>query len=493
MMMMIEIKSVSLDYGVKDLDLTVKKGEFLLLCGRSGCGKTTVTRLVNGLIPEFYPAEMTGDVFVDGKNVRDMPMYQIAERVGSVFQNPRTQFFNVDTDSEIAFGIENEAIPPEELHARVEQTGRELHIEKLRGRNIFELSGGEKQKIAFASVYAMNPDIYLLDEPSSNLDVDTIGELKQHLSLIKAQGKTVLVAEHRLYYLMDLADRIVYLEKGRIAGIYSPDEFRKIPDETRKKMGLRAIDLAKEVPMCPPCADSTKKGEPVLEIRDVSVFRKKQPVLSRISFAASQGEVIAVVGHNGTGKTTFSRALCGLHKECDGTFFWRGEPQNAKKRLGLSYMVMQDVNYELFAESVEAECSFGIKDPDTSLVEQTMKELGIDKLKRRHPNTLSGGQKQRVAVAVSMICKKELLVFDEPTSGLDYDSMVQVAGLIGALAASGKIVFVVTHDYEFVCRTCTRVLHLDHGKLLDDLAVKTDNLKKIQELFSVLMEERKRE
>ena len=144
--MMIEIKSVSLDYGVKDLDLTIKKGEFLLLCGRSGCGKTTVTRLINGLIPEFYPAEMTGDVFVDGERVRDMPMYRIAERVGSVFQNPRTQFFNVDTDSEIAFGIENEARPPEELRARVEQTGRELQIEKLRGRNIFELSGGGKAK-----------------------------------------------------------------------------------------------------------------------------------------------------------------------------------------------------------------------------------------------------------------------------------------------------------------------------------------------------------
>lgn len=324
--MMIEIKSVSLDYGVKDLDLTIKKGEFLLLCGRSGCGKTTVTRLINGLIPEFYPAEMTGDVFVDGERVRDMPMYRIAERVGSVFQNPRTQFFNVDTDSEIAFGIENEARPPEELRARVEQTGRELQIEKLRGRNIFELSGGEKQKIAFASVYAMNPEIYLLDEPSSNLDVDTIAELKQHLRLIKAQGKTVIVAEHRLYYLMDLADRIVYLEKGRITGIYTPDEFRQIPDETRKQMGLRALDLTKEVPVCPQDTDSAKKEKLVLELREVSVFRKKQPVLSEISFAAARGEVIAVVGHNGAGKTTFSRALCGLHRECGGTFFWEGEP-----------------------------------------------------------------------------------------------------------------------------------------------------------------------
>lgn len=492
--MMIEIKSVSLDYGVKDLDLTIKKGEFLLLCGRSGCGKTTVTRLINGLIPEFYPAEMTGDAFVDGERVRDMPMYRIAERVGSVFQNPRTQFLTWTQTARLRLALKTRRDRPEELRARVEQTGRELQIEKLRGRNIFELSGGEKQKIAFASVYAMNPEIYLLDEPSSNLDVDTIAELKQHLRLIKAQGKTVIVAEHRLYYLMDLADRIVYLEKGRITGIYTPDEFRQIPDETRKQMGLRALDLTKEVPVRPQDTDSAKKEKPVLELREVSVFRKKQPVLSEISFAAARGEVIAVVGHNGAGKTTFSRALCGLHRECGGTFFWEGEPQNAKKKtFTFPIWSCQDVNYELFAESVEAECSFGIKNPDPALVEQTMQELGIASLKKRHPNTLSGGQKQRVAVAVSMICKKELLVFDEPTSGLDYDSMVQVAGLFGALRAAGKLVFVVTHDYEFACRICTRVLHLDQGKLLDDLAVEPGNLEKIKEIFSVTEKEKRGE
>ena len=326
---MITIHDVSFAYsgggagGLEHIDTAVKKGECVLLCGRSGCGKTTVTRLINGLIPAFYSGVLTGSVYIENEAVPDMPLYKIARRVGSVFQNPRTQFFNVDTDSEIAFGIENEGYPQEQLVKRVRETAEALSITHLCGKNIFELSGGEKQKIAFASVYAMNPDIYILDEPSSNLDAESIRALQTYIRNIKAQGKTVIVAEHRLYYLTDIADKIIYMKQGRIAELFTPADFIALDPERRKRMGLRTQNLQTEHPDFNTCTDdaATNTATPpacVLELQHVSLYRKKRIILNDINVSMAAGEVIAVAGQNGAGKTTFVRTLCGLHRENTG-------------------------------------------------------------------------------------------------------------------------------------------------------------------------------
>ena len=227
----------------------------------------------------------------------------------------------------------------------------------------------------------------------------------------------------------------------------------------------------------------------LLDVKNLTKNFGGLTAVSDVTLELNEGELVGLIGPNGAGKTTFLRTLCGLHKEFTGCFYWREQPQKETERMKRSYMVMQDVNYELFADSVEAECSFGIQGSSPELVEKTLDELGLLTVRDRHPNTLSGGQKQRVAVAVSMICGKEVLVFDEPTSGLDYDSMDQVSGLIRELSKD-KVIFVVTHDYEFVCQTCTRLIRFDHHTMTNDILLSQENEATILSLMGLGRDER---
>lgn len=396
---MIQLENVSFSYtgrknnSVKNVNLNINEGECILICGRSGCGKTTVIRHINKLIPWLHSGDSEGRVYIENENIVDIPMYKISEKVGSVFQNPRSQFFNVDTDSEIAFGLENLSYPQETIVERVEQTYEEMNIKKLRNRSIFELSGGEKQKIAFASAYAMMPEIYVLDEPSSNLDIYAIDELKENIEQLKSQGKTIVIAEHRLYYLKDVADKIVYMEEGKIKKIFTPDEMIKLKNEERENMGLRILnyeDVEKN-------ENNINKCENSLELKDLCVGYKNKDIINNISFIAHGGEIISIIGHNGAGKSTFLRTLCGLLKKKRGTIKYNGTEIKSKKQLELSYMVMQDVNYQLFAESLEKECTLGLNNIEIDEVWNVLKELNLYEYREMHPATLSGGAEAKVS------------------------------------------------------------------------------------------------
>ena len=469
---MISFQNVSFTYaesgngGVLDLNLVVRSGECVLLCGPSGCGKTTVTRLANGLIPHFFHGNLSGQVNVNGMDTRETEIAALSDAVGTVFQNPRTQFFNTDTDSEIVFGLENRGIPREALRSRLDELTEELHLSELRGRNIFELSGGEKQKIAFSSVYASAPDVLVFDEPSSNLDMKAIGELADLIQRAKISGKTILIAEHRIWYLMDIVDRVVYMQDGRIASDMEASAFKALPEADIRRMGLRVRDLS----VSESGGVKTIAADGLLSVQKISVRLGGRNVLNNLSFQASRGEIIAIAGVNGAGKSTLARMLCGLQKNSAGTVLWAGKPMSRRLRREKAYMVMQDVGHQLFTDSVAAECALGIKAPNKDEIDRTLEKVDLLAYKERHPLSLSGGQMQRLAVVVSDICGKDLLVFDEPTSGLDLKSMEEVGILTRSLATQGKVLLIITHDTEFMMRICTRILFIRDGEIVEDLS-----------------------
>lgn len=451
----------SKDFTLQNISLTIQTGEFILLTGRSGCGKTTLIRSLNGLIPHFYPGEIKGNLYLDEQSLLDMTPSQLAGQIGTVFQDPRSQFFMTDTTRELAFGCENMGYSSEETIDRVEKSVKDLELVDYLNRSIFALSSGEKQQVAIGSVYALLPRVYIFDEPSANLDYEATKRLAHIMGHLKEQGYTIIVVEHRFYYLRELIDRVLLIQNGQIEHTWSANTFCGLSEKERVSYGLRTSWPEQETDNY-----RNKKGDcsisNTLSVNNISFsYKKGAPVLQNISFEAHSGDVIGILGHNGAGKTTLLSILTGLLKENSGKVKYNGKTVKAQQRRRLSYLVMQDTDYQLFASSVKEELLLGIKGDCMGEVEETLLALELAEYKERHPASLSGGQKQRVTIGAAIVKGSPVIYFDEPTSGLDYDSMLRVSRLIEQLSHSGIIVFVVSHDFEFIVRTCTEVLQLD--------------------------------
>lgn len=391
---------------LSDINLEIQDGEFVLICGESGCGKTTMTKLINGLIPHFVrDVSVDGTITVCGKNVAEMPMYEIAELVGSVFQNPRTQFFYTNSNAEMAFGLENRGVEPEYIRKRIKNTINELDIEKLEDRNVFSMSGGEKQLLAFASVYAMNPQIYVLDEPSANLDIAAMEKLSERMKVIKEKGHTVVVAEHRLAWIQKFADRIIYMKEGRIEQEFTSDEFKALSDLKRKQMGLRSI--VPEQIQIPEIIGNSEDA--VLQICNLSCKRKKQMIFQNISLSARAGDIIGITGKNGAGKSTFCNCLCGLLKPKGGEILYQGKKLSEKARTKLFGMVMQEVNHQLFSDSVKNECLLANEEASEQEIRELLEKFDLEEYAEYHPMILSGGQRQRLAICQAVMGEKSCL------------------------------------------------------------------------------------
>lgn len=403
---------------------------------------------------------MQGEVLINRNDIKTIELYKIAAIVGSVFQNPKSQFFNSDVKSELVFICENMGMHPKDIEERTGRVIEEFSIEKYIGNSVVQLSGGEKQRIACAAVSTPDPMIYVLDEPSSNLDTQGIILLRDSIQKLKAQGKTIVIAEHRLHYLKEIADKVLILDKGEITSSFIAKDFFSYPKQQIEKHGLRCTYFEymgyKEI-------NNISLSKKEIIFKDFFYAHKGQQECIHIEeLIIPKGSITAIIGKNGAGKSTFSKCLCGIYKK-SGILIVNGKKQTYKKRLSSCYMVMQDVNHQLFTESVIEEVLLSMDQENNERAKEVLEQLDLLPFSKRHPVSLSGGQKQRTAIATAMGSEREIIVFDEPTSGLDFRHMKEVAKEFRKLADKGKTILIVTHDLELILSCCNFIVEIERG------------------------------
>lgn len=457
---------------VEEVNLSIKKGEFVVITGRSGSGKSTLFRCINGLCPLFFDGKKSGNIYLNGKNIAPFRICDISQIVSSVFQNPENQFFTADVLSDLVYACENYGIPKQEIEQRMRDIVSLLSLNNIIERKLSDLSGGEKQKIAIASILMLKTDILLLDEPSSNLDYQSIILLSEVFEKLKASGYTIIVIEHRLFYIKNLCDRLIVMEHGKISGVYEKSELKTMNNDMLHEKGLRGINLFQSVVRDPP---KDTFNEPLLELKDITFgYKKEREILKGISFSVFPGDKVALLGKNGCGKTTLAKILCGLRKERGGSIYFDGKSLITKDRSKTTSYVMQNVDFQLFGYSVYNDLLLG-NEGQTDIESQIQKVLDIlhlSDMKDQHPTVLSIGQKQRLVIAASYLLNKRVNVFDEPTSGLDYESMQKVCDLIDSVTGNKNASIIITHDYEFILSVCNRIVLLENGKILKDFPLR---------------------
>jgi len=471
---MISLDHLNVRYGrhqaLDDVSLQIGCGEIVLLTGPSGCGKTTLGRCLNGLIPHAIKVEMTGRVMVDSRITTACSIADLATSVGLVFQNPANQLFNLNVDEEVAFGPRNLGWEEAEVARRVDWAMGATGITSLRERSVHTLSGGEKQRLAIASVLAMGSRVLVLDEPTSSLDVAGTRELMATLARLNAEtGATILAIEHRLGEVTQLAQRTAVMADGRIVADGATEEVFRQRDLLRS-LGLRrpAQELQDDwMELLGP--NELPAGPPIIELRNIEAGYGERTVLRDLSLTLHAGEFAALVGDNGAGKSTLARLLAGLMRPSGGEIrLCNGRVSTRNRDVGL---LLQNPLHQLFCETVEEEVSFGpqnfgLFDPDDirPILEAT-KLISF----RRHPvHSLSSGQQQRTALAAQMALKPRVVILDEPTMGQDWGHLSKFMDYLSELNRAGTTILLITHDYKLVHHYARRVLLLRDGRIAAD-------------------------
>lgn len=400
------------EHGIPPISLEISPGEIVHLHGESGSGKSTLARCLTGLIPHLYRGELGGDVWINGKRTINAELWQLAEQVGLVFQNPAAQMLALTVEEEIIFGLENLGLPVAEITRRVEETLTRFDLHPFRDRAPHTLSGGEQQKVALAAMMARRPPVLVLDEPLSMLDTTAATELIERLIRLAAEGTTIIICEHRAEYLHPIPN----LRTVTLPGRNTPEPL-------------------------PPIHPTNGKTPPALTLHasKLGVAIGQKTIFAGLDFSARGGEITAVVGRNGAGKTTLLRALAGLQK-FSGKVSINGETPD----LGL---VFQNADLQLFNATVRDEILYRLPNPDLARYRRLLEVLGLNRYEETPPLLLSEGEKKRVALATVLMRRPQHgVLLDEPSLGQDARHKTHLLHLARLLANEGQLVVLTTHD-----------------------------------------------
>ena len=464
---MIHTHHLTVHYGSRpvlhDVSLKVKQGEFVLLSGPSGCGKSTLALCLAGLIPQTVPATVSGRVMVAGLDTQEHSAPELARRVGLIFQNPATQLFNATVKEEVAFAPRNLNLPGEEIEARVKRALAVTGIEHLQRRSVRDLSGGEQQRVAIASVLALQPSVLILDEPTANLDWRGVEQIASALTrLHRDEGLTVILIEHRLAAFKALATRALLMKDGRIVADDSP---RAVLADKAKlaTLGLRFpwLDIDRRIEADDLDAPPPPTVAPLVALRQVTAGYGRRTVLSKLNLALYPGQFIALVGENGAGKSTIAHLLAGNLRPRRGRVEWHPAARRlpAGRRVGL---LDQNPLHQLVCDRVEEELTlgplnYGLPNDISSL----LATADLTALRHRPLQALSAGQQQRTALAATLALCPQLLILDEPTMGQDWDHLTRLMDYLTHLYRNGQTILLITHDDRLVCRYAKRIIRLD--------------------------------
>ena len=507
---MIELKDFSFQYKaqseptLKNLNLTIYKGEKVLIVGPSGSGKSTIGQCLNGIIPNIYKGTSSGQFLIQGKEAFDLSIYEKSHLVSTVLQDTDGQFIGLSVAEDLAFALENDMVELESMKSRVHTWAERLDLSNLLGHRPQDLSGGQKQRVSLAGVLIDESPILLFDEPLANLDPKSGQDIIDLIDQIhEEQGTTTIIIEHRLEdVLYRPIDRVILINQGQVLFNGSPDELlrttllaengireplylttlRQLGQDISKLPHLDKVeklplgDLSVDIPT--PHFEKGAEAETILELGHLNfAYREGQPILKDLSLTIPKGQRLAIVGKNGAGKSTLAKAICGFI-QTEGTYFSKGEDikgDSVKERAERVGYVLQNPNQMISTNMIFDEVALGLRlrnvpeDQIESRVHQALKTCGLYEFRKWPISALSYGQKKRVTIASILVLGPDVLVLDEPTAGQDQRNYTEIMDFLDELHQKGHTIVMITHDMQLMLDYSDRAIVVMDGQVLADL------------------------